>query len=363
MRKFYIDNIRYFTIIIVVLFHVIYMYNGQSIPGVIGAFHDNQIQDIFQYIVYPWIMILLFIISGISSNLYLQKYANYFYDRTTKLLIPSTLGLLVFGWAQGYYNMLLSQAFLKLPENLNKFQVFLIMCLSGTGVLWFNHALWIYCILLIFIRKFEKYKFYIILDNIKINFLYIIFLGLGLYFSAQILNTPIIVAYRFGVYGYAFFIGYFIFSKENNINYIEKNYILYSIMTFIFGVLFVYVYNGKNYAEKEIFGSTLSIGYAWFSCLTILGIGKKYFNREYKFTQYMRKKSYGIYVFHYLFLSSTAYYLHEYTNLYPVFHYILIGLASFIGSIILFDIMSKIPFVRWSVLGLSDSKKNIKHIN
>ena len=102
MRKFYIDNIRYFTIIIVVLFHVIYMYNGQSIPGVIGAFHDNQIQDIFQYIVYPWIMILLFIISGISSNLYLQKYANYFYDRTTKLLIPSTLGLLVFGWAQGF---------------------------------------------------------------------------------------------------------------------------------------------------------------------------------------------------------------------------------------------------------------------
>ena len=66
MRKFYIDNIRYLTIIIVVLFHVFYIYNGQDIPGVIGPFHKNQIQDIFQYIVYPWIMVILFIVSGIS---------------------------------------------------------------------------------------------------------------------------------------------------------------------------------------------------------------------------------------------------------------------------------------------------------
>jgi fucose 4-O-acetylase-like acetyltransferase len=115
MRKYYLDNIRYFTVINVVLFHVIYMYNGQSIPGVIGPFYKNQIQDLFQYIVYPWIMVLLFIISGMSSKYYLDKYdkSSYIHDRTVKLLVPSTIGLLVFGWAQGYYNMLLSEAFLK----------------------------------------------------------------------------------------------------------------------------------------------------------------------------------------------------------------------------------------------------------
>ena len=164
MREYYIDNIRYFTIINVVFFHVIYMYNGQSIPGVIGAFHENQFQDIFQYIVYPWIMIMLFIISGISSKLYLQKYNNFLYDRTNKLLVPSTIGLLVFGWSQGYYNMQLSKAFLKLPQNLNIFVLFLITCLSGTGVLWFNQVLWINSVLLILINKFEKYKFYIFLN-------------------------------------------------------------------------------------------------------------------------------------------------------------------------------------------------------
>ena len=60
-----------------------------------------------------------------------------------------------------------------------------------------------------------------------------------------------------------------------------------------------------------------------------------------------------------LFLSSSAYYLHEYTELYPVFHYIIIGLCSIIGSILLFNVMSKIPFIRWSVLGLNNSKNKI----
>ena len=362
MRKYYLDNIRYFTIIIVVLFHVIYMYNGQSIPGVIGAFHENQIQDIFQYIVYPWIMILLFIISGISSNIYLKQYNNFFYNRTIKLLVPSTLGILAFGWSQGYYNMKLSKADLKIPEDINKFLYFLIMCISGTGVLWFNQVLWINSILLLLIRKFKNNKLYIVLKDVEINAFFIILLGLGLFFSAQILNTPIIVVYRFGIYGYSFFIGYFIFSNEKNIKYLEINYIYFFIISFIFGVLYINKYNGLNYALKEIFGSVLSIGYAWFSCLAIIGIGKKFFDSEYKFTLFMRKKSYGIYVFHYLFLSSSAYYLKKYSNFYPFIQYILVCLSSFIGSIFLFDIMKKIPYFRWLVLGIDNSNKKNKII-
>ena len=125
MRKFYIDNIRYITIILVVFFHVIFMYNSQSIPGVVGAFHENQIQDIFQYIVYPWFMVILFIISGISSKLYLKERNNFLKDRTIKLLVPSTIGLLAFGWVQGYINMQLLDAFTKVSQSVNIFLLFL----------------------------------------------------------------------------------------------------------------------------------------------------------------------------------------------------------------------------------------------
>ena len=358
MREFYLDNIRYFTIIIVVLFHVIYMYNGQSIPGVVGSFHKDQIQDLFQYIVYPWIMILLFIISGISSNYYLKKYtsSSFIRSRTIKLLVPSTIGIFVFGWAQGYYNVILSNAFSKMPSDINKYFLFLIMCISGTGVLWFNQVLWINSIILILIIKYEKNRIYNLWRNV--NFIAILSLGVGLFFSAKFLNTPIIVVYRFGVFGYAYLIGYFVFSHENNIKHLEANYLFLVVMSIILGILFTYKYCGENYASKEIFGSILSISYAWFTCLSLLGIGKKYFDKEYKFTKFMKENGYGIYVSHYLFLSSTAYYLHKYTNLYPFIQYILVGISSFLGAIILFKIMSKIPYINWCVLGITKNKRN-----
>lgn len=225
-RKYYLDNIRYFTILTVVLFHVIYMFNGVATPGVVGPFTPEkyQPQDTIQYIVYPWIMAILFIVAGISSRLYLIKHnsSSFFSDRTTKLLVPTTLGLLTFQWIQGYYNMQLSDAFNKIPKDLSPFIKYLIMCLSGNGVLWFNQVLWVYSLLLVLILKIDKNNKLLNLcqEKIKINFLWIIILGFLLWVFCQILNTPVICCYRFGIYGFSFFLGYFIFSNENiNINY------------------------------------------------------------------------------------------------------------------------------------------------
>ena len=279
MRKYYLDNIRYFTIIVVVFFHLFFMYNGQSIPGVLGAFYKNQIQDVFQYITYPWIMIILFIISGISSNLYLKKFNNFILDRTNKLLVPSTIGLLVFGWTQGYYNMLINDVFSKIPQNLNKFLLYLIICISGTGVLWFNHLLWIYSILLVLVVKFEKNVVHNFFNNI--SFIKIIILGFGLWLSAKFLNPPILICYRPAIYFYSYLIGYFVFSHETNIKYIESNYILFSILAFIFGFLYISKFYGQDYTSKEIFGNILSIFYSWFTSLSIFGIAKKFFDKEF----------------------------------------------------------------------------------
>ena len=68
MKKLYIDNIRWITVVLVVLYHVIYMFNGIETFGVIGPFSDVQYQDAFQYIVYPWFMLLLFAVSGMSAR-------------------------------------------------------------------------------------------------------------------------------------------------------------------------------------------------------------------------------------------------------------------------------------------------------
>ena len=107
MRKHYIDNIRCVTVLLVVLYHVIYMFNSVITEGVVGpvsAFHG---QDVIQYLLYPWFMVILFLISGMSAKYYLDTHSvkEFVRARTRKLLVPSTIGLLVTGWMQGYYNM------------------------------------------------------------------------------------------------------------------------------------------------------------------------------------------------------------------------------------------------------------------
>jgi len=109
-----LDNIRWITVVIVVVYHVFYMYNAEGIPGVVGNITGLEIQyyDVYQYLTYPWFMFLLFIISGISSRCYLENHTDkeFLKSRTTKLLVPSTIGLFVFQFIQGYFNTRSSDA-------------------------------------------------------------------------------------------------------------------------------------------------------------------------------------------------------------------------------------------------------------
>ena len=138
MRKLYIDNIRWITVVLVVLYHVIYMFNGIETFGVIGPFSDVQYQDAFQYIVYPWFMLLLFVISGMSARYELEHRSEkeFIKKRTGKLLVPSTLGLLVFWWILGYYNLLIGGG-LEQMAAVPKPVIFIIMAVSGIGPLWY----------------------------------------------------------------------------------------------------------------------------------------------------------------------------------------------------------------------------------
>ena len=52
MRRHYLDNIRWITVGLVVLYHVIFMYNGVVTAGVIGPFWEGQYQDAVQYLLY-----------------------------------------------------------------------------------------------------------------------------------------------------------------------------------------------------------------------------------------------------------------------------------------------------------------------
>jgi surface polysaccharide O-acyltransferase-like enzyme len=76
------------------------------------------------------------------------------------------------------------------------------------------------------------------------------------------------------------------------------------------------------------------------------------------FAKYMTKSSFGIYVVHYLVIASLGYMMKTYTTLPPWAMYLILAVAVFTLSPLLYEIIRRIPFLRWCVLGISRKKSN-----
>lgn len=358
-RRIYLDNIRWITVSIVVIYHVIYIFNGVQPFGVVGPFHEYQLQDAFQYIVYPWFMALLFVVSGMTARYYLERHnaKECIRDKTRKLLVPSTIGLFVFQWILGYYNMKISGAFDSFHEVPGAVR-YVIMAISGIGVLWYIQMLWIFSMLLLVVRKIEKDHIWRL--GAKVPVWVLILLTVCLYGAAQILNTPIVTVYRFGIYGFSFFAGYFIFSHDEVVERLCRCCWLLLLAAAGTGIYYTVHYFGENYAIEPVINNLCACVYCWFAILAILALMKKYGNQKNKVTSWMSGKSWGIYVFHYLPLAMTAYYLKRYVSgLLPTVIYLLVTVSAFTGALLLNAIISRIPIIRWCVLGLKKEKKHV----
>ena len=353
MRRHYIDNIRWATVLLVLVYHVFYLFNSVGVLGGVGSFSKIQYQDAVLYFVYPWFMVLLFLISGISSRYALEHRSRkqFIKDRTVKLLVPSTLGLFVFQWMVGYFNLKLSGAWNMIPV----FIRYPVMAISGIGPLWFIQMLWVFSLLLVLIRKIDsKDKFYTFCGKCKLYVILLLFLPL--WGASQILNMPIITTYRFGIYFAAFLIGYFIFSHDEIQDEVQKIHLPMLIIAVVMGIAYTAFYFGRNYTDDACLKSIFTNAYLWMAILAVLGCGKTWFDKTSQFATYMTKSSFGIYIVHYLVVLSACYFLKLYTAL-PVFVIYLIAVFSvLIISPAFYELLKRIPILRYLILGIQKDK-------
>ena len=352
MRKYYLDNIRWITIVAVVVYHVIYMYNGVGIVGVLGKITDLEVQyyDVYQYIVFPWFMFLLFLVAGISSRIYLENHTprEYVKSRTVKLLVPSTIGLFAFQFIQGYYNTMLSNAG-DVIKGVPAPVAFLILIASGIGVLWFIQLLWVFSMLLVPIMKLDKDRLW----NLggKAGIAAVVLFVVPVFGAAQILNTPVICVYRFGYYGIAFLLGYFVFSHDEVIEVLKKWFPALLALAVVLGAAFSYKYFGMNYADGPVNRTVLFVSFGWFASMAFLGGAAKYLNYTNTFMSFMSRHCWGLYVFHYLGISMVAHHIAG-PGLVPAWAvYVLSLIAGFALPFVLEPVISRLPFFRWAVLG------------
>ena len=143
-RYLFIDNIRWVVVMLVLIYHVFYNNNTLGVFGGIGGFEPNQWQDTICTLLNPWFMTLLFVVAGASSRYALQRLSTKEFrrERCRKLLIPSTIGLVVFGWVLGAMNSYIAGA--NLPEGIPLIVKWIIYAISGTAHLWFIQDLFIF---------------------------------------------------------------------------------------------------------------------------------------------------------------------------------------------------------------------------
>ncbi len=360
MRKHYLDNIRWSTVVIVLIYHVLYMYNAEGVLGGLGKITDLPVQhyDAFMYLVYPWFMPVLFVVSGISARLYLDGHSirEFLKAKTLKLLVPSTIGLLVFQFIQGYVSMSLVGAFEGLvAEGVPQPVIYLIMVASGSGVLWYMHLLWVYCVILAGIRKIEKGKLPEL--GAKTPLWLIALFLLPIWGAAQILNTPVVSVYRIGIYAVFFFLGYCVFSNEEVIDKGKKIAVPVMILAIVVCMIFTFLYFGENYADKPINRGFLYALDAYAGSLAMVFGMARFGDFSNAFTKWMSGHSFGLYVFHYLGISTVALFLAK-TGLLPApVCYIFSLIAGFVFGYGLYAIISRIPFFRWAVLGIRKKEK------
>ena len=327
MRKHWMDNLRWVTVLLVLFYHVIYFYNNKGVFGGIGGFGEYpdypQYQDVVMYILYPWFMPLLFLLAGISSKYALDKHSGkeWFKARTRKLLVPSTIGLFVFHWVVGYFNTLVA-AREGMFDGLPAIAKYFIMAVSGTGPLWFIQVLWLFCLVLLLVRVLDKKDKFWKLCN-KAGIVVIILMGVLFWLGEQTLIAEPRPESADGLWN---------------------------------------LYKPFFYIAPQYLGSPLNCLYGWLMCLAMMGWFNACFDKTSSFAGYMTRSSYGLYIVHYLFIASIGYMMKTYTDWPPVMMYLILTVAVFTLSPLTYEIVRYIPIIRWCVLG-EKTKQVILHVS
>ena len=351
MRKPFLDNLRYSIVLLVIFYHVFYLFNSVGvitnvdIPGIPAL-------DAVQYVLYPWFMVTLFVISGICARYSLQKQTNkeFLKSKVRRQLIPSVAIIFIIGWTSGWVTGQYANMFGTNSAGIPGFAKYLIWSLSGIGSLWFLHQLLAAEVVLVLLRKIDRKDRLHRLGG-KVTMPVLCLMVFALWGSAQILNTPVIEVHRNGIYIFAFLLGYCVFSHDHIQKMLAKHAPVLLGFSGLLTVIYTVRFWGENYASMVNLKAFLTNAYAWSATLAVLGAGKRWMDKETCFTRYMAPRSFGFYVLHYPVLVLGAWAADRLLHL-PVWSmYLLLPVLLVIILPPLVAIIKRLPVLKTLILG------------
>ena len=351
-RKYYIDNLRWSCILLLIPFHTAMTFNSWG-EGNYIYLYPNKSLSFFIIMISTLYMPLLFVLAGISARYAMNKRntKGFIKERVFKLLIPMISGILTVVaimtfYADRFHNNYQGTYF-------EHYGVFFTKFTTLTGYdggftpshLWFLLYLFIVSLLgtiIINIQKriLPKFK----LTNISILSILLIVILIAI--SDQLLNIADKSICKFLI---LYLAGFYILSDEENLNKISSFRYFYLLIMLVTDMIYAYMFVYCDNFNRIICG-ILSYMACWFGILTIIGFARIGFNQNNKLTHFFTKYSFLFYIFHFMWLVMIQYYLIQYTN-HVVTIYIVSILLGYIFTIPTCVLVANIPIIR-SLFGI-----------
>ena len=261
------------------------------------------------------------------------------------------------GWAQGYFNMAFSHVFENILSGVPAPVLYLILTVSGIGVLWTCHVLWVCALVLLAVRRIECGR--LLAKCASLPCWAVAALGVAAWVSAQVLNPPIIQVYRFGIYIFSYLAGYYVFSQPQVMDALARRAPILCAVAAALGPVYLWHSWGKNYAVAPNVNSPLAIAYGWAACLAVFGGMKRWGDRTGPVAAFLARHSFGLYVCHYLALSAAAYGLVCCLRWRGAVVYLLSAVAAYGGGLALYAVLRHVPVVRYCVFGIKKEKPHV----
>ena len=149
------------------------------------------------------------------------------------------------------------------------------------------------------------------------------------------------------------------FSHDEVQNIIERVHIPIVVIAVAMGVGYIIYYFGQNYTEAACLQSIFTNVYLWIAILAIIGCGKAWCNGSSRFTEYMTKASFGLYIVHYPIVLITCHILVNYCKLPAFVMYVLALVLELVLTPAIYELFKRIPVVRYLVLGIKKQKSSV----
>lgn len=345
-RKYYVDNIRWACILLLVPFHSAMTWNCWGEESYIW-FSSNKILSTFIILLSPWYMPILFVMAGMSARYSLNRrtYSQFMMERVKKLLIPLVTGILTVVAVMTFYADKFHNGYS--GNFFEHYKVFHTTFTDLTGYdggwtpahLWFMLYLFLVsCICLGVIALQRKYFKKLDLSNMNMGLV----AACGL-FPVMLTRVLDFGGKSIGSYFALFLLGFYVISEDNILDKLHKyRYVSLAIMI-VADILDVYMFIWMDDANSTLNTIAMVIT-RWAGILAILGLAKNSFNQHNKVTTYLSRHSFVFYIFHFMWLVIFQYYLSKRTSN-TVVLYVIPVIGTYIMNFITIEIVTRIPIV------------------